>query len=80
MKTITINVPEPVYREFQAYARSQDRKASELIREALVAYRDEKIRARHSIRGIKPLSLGQVYRPLTGREDFLEEMRYSKGN
>ncbi len=39
MKTITINVSEPVYRDFQEYARRNDRTTSELIREAMEEYR-----------------------------------------
>ena len=35
MKTISINVSEPVYREFQRIAKAQDRTASELIRQAM---------------------------------------------
>ena len=35
MKTITVNVSEPVYRDFQRFARERDRTASELIREAM---------------------------------------------
>jgi hypothetical protein len=32
MKTITVNVPETVYRDLQEYARGKDRKTSELMR------------------------------------------------
>jgi hypothetical protein len=34
MKTITLNVSEPVYAGFQRYAREKDRPTSELLREA----------------------------------------------
>jgi Arc/MetJ-type ribon-helix-helix transcriptional regulator len=75
MKTITVNVSEPVYRAFQQYGHEHDRTASELIREALAAYRDDKMRPRHSLRGLQPLSLGKVLRPLQSGDDLLEEMR-----
>jgi predicted transcriptional regulator len=39
MKTITINVSEPVYRDFQLYAKAQDRTASELVRQAMEEFR-----------------------------------------
>jgi len=39
MKTITINVSEPVYAEFRRAARVMGRPTSELIREAMEAYR-----------------------------------------
>ena len=74
MKTITINVSEPVYRSFKEYARENDRTASELIREAMEQYRDSKISPRSSLLDIEPLSLGTVLEPLTEDDDLLEEM------
>jgi hypothetical protein len=74
MKTITIDVSDPVYREFQEYAHKLDRPTSEIIREAMQLYRDERIRARQSLRTLKPLSLGKVLRPLERDDDLLEEM------
>ena len=75
MKTITVNVSEPVYRAFQTYAHDHDRTASELIREALAAYCEERMRPRQSLRGLHPLSLGKVLRPLRAGDDLMEEMR-----
>ena len=43
MKTITVKISEPTYRELQEYARRHDRKTSELIREVMEAYRRERI-------------------------------------
>ena len=74
MKTITINVSEPVYRDFVDHARRQDRTASELIREAMEAYRNLHIRPRPSLRDRGPLSLGSVRKPLGPEDDVLEEM------
>ncbi len=74
MKTITINVSEPVYRDFQEYSRKQDRTTSELIREAMEAYRDSHIRPRPSLKELKPLSLGKVIKPLRPGDDILGEM------
>ena len=76
MKTITFNVSEPVYREFQEYAKRNDRKASELIREAMERYRDETIRdsGSASLRDLQPVSVGEVRRPLSGDDDLLGEM------
>jgi predicted nucleic acid-binding protein len=64
MKTITINVSEPVYRDFAEYARRQDRTTSELIREAMEAYRDLRIRPRPSLKELRPLSLGSLLKPM----------------
>ncbi len=74
MKTITINVSEPVYRELQEYARTHDRTTSELVREAMAAYRDRLLRDRTSIRKLQPLSLGKVLKPLRPGDDLLGEM------
>lgn len=75
MKTITINVSEPVYRAIQEHGRGTDRTASELIREALALYCEERIRPRTSLRSLSPVSLGEVLRPLAAEDDLLEEMR-----
>jgi len=79
MKTITINVSEPVYRAYQEYARENDRTASEMIREALASYYDERLRPRTSLRTLPPLSLGRVLRPLKRGDDLMEEMRHGHG-
>ena len=75
MKTITINVSEPIYDDFQAFARERDRSASELIREAMEAYRDARIRPRPSLRDLRPVSLGAAKRnPFAPDDDLLDEM------
>lgn len=76
MKTITINVSEPVYREFQEYARKRDRKTAELIREAMEIYRTQKLMPgrQSSIRDIRPVSVGKILKPLDADDDLLGEM------
>ncbi|MBM3465359.1 MAG: ribbon-helix-helix protein, CopG family [Armatimonadetes bacterium] len=70
MKTITINVSESVYEGFQEYARALDRTTSELIREAMELYWNERIRSRQSLRVLRPLSLGKVKKPFGGSRDY----------
>ena len=77
MKTITLNVSEPVYRAFRNYARQHDRTASELIREAMEDYRNERLRPRQTLRSLRPLSLGKVFRPLKTTDDLMEEMSHA---
>ncbi len=78
MKTITINVSEPVYRDFQDHARRQDRNASELIREAMELYREKRIVPTRStsLRDLQPISVGKILRPLTNADDLLDEMSH----
>lgn len=74
MKTITVNVSEPVYEEFQDYARRLDRKASELIREAMEEYRVAHIARRGSLRDRHPVSVGGPIEAITEKNDLLGEM------
>ena len=74
MKTISVNISEPVYEEFVGHARRTDRTAAELIREAMELFRNQRIRPGVSIAGMKPLDLGKTLRPLNGRDDLLGEM------
>ena len=74
MKTVTVNVSEPVYRAFQEYAKRHDRTASEMIRQAMEEFRRTHLRSAGSLRDIPPVSLGKVLRPLTHDDDLLEEM------
>ncbi len=74
MKTITINVSEPVYEEFRRASNAQGRPASELIREAMENYRRQHLRPRGDLRGFRPRSLGRTLRPLGRGDDLLEDM------
>ena len=74
MKTITINVSEPVYRDFQRFARARDRTASELIREAMEEFRERRIARSTTLADLSPVSAGRVLRPLRIDDDLLEEM------
>lgn len=74
MKTITVNVSEPVYLEFQEEAKRQDRTTAELIREAMESYRQRWRSRGGSLRDLAPLELGEVKRPLTQDDDLLGEM------
>ena len=75
MKTIIVHVSEPVYKEFKEFAKRTDRKASELIREAMELYRDQKIRrqSNHSVRDIQGVSIGKILKPWTSRAEMLDD-------
>jgi len=74
MKTISLNVSEPVYAAFQEEARRRDRTASELIREAMETYVRQHLSARTSLRDLEPVSLGGLRKPMRWDDDLLEEM------
>jgi predicted transcriptional regulator len=74
MKTITINVSDPVYAEFRRAARAMGRPTSELIREAMEDYRRTRLVPRHDLRHFEPVSAGRCLRPLGSDDDLLEEM------
>jgi predicted transcriptional regulator len=74
MKTITINVSEPVYNEFKDFARAHDRTTSELIREAMEDFLAKKLRRKSNLSDLEPLSLGRVLKDLSHRDDLLSEM------
>jgi predicted CopG family antitoxin len=74
MRTITINVSEPVYEDFRQFARKTDRKASELIREAMEFYRREHMQRRTSLKDRRPASVGGPIRAITTEDDILGEM------
>jgi metal-responsive CopG/Arc/MetJ family transcriptional regulator len=75
MKTITVNVSETVYEEFQQYAKRVDRKAAELIREAMEMYRRQHIQRRTSLKVRRPAaSVGGSFRALGPDDDLLGEM------
>jgi len=70
-KTITINVSEPVYREFQERARKVDRTVSELIREAMEYYVRDRRREPRSVLALPALDLGKMKKPLSSQDDLL---------
>ena len=74
MKTITINVSEPVYEAFRQASRRLDRPTSELIREAMEQYRRERLGPVGDLSDFRPRSLGRILNPLKRRDDLLEEM------
>jgi Arc/MetJ-type ribon-helix-helix transcriptional regulator len=74
MKTITVNVSEPVYEDFQQYALKTDRKASELIREAMELFRQQHMQRRTSLKDRRPASVGGPIQAITAEDDVLGSM------
>ncbi len=75
MNTISVDVPDALYRDFQDYAKRVDRPACELIREAMEFYRDLKIgRKNMSLLDMPSFSVGKILKPLGPDDDLLGEM------
>jgi hypothetical protein len=74
MKTVTINVPEAVYVDFQAFAKRVGRPTSELIRDAMELYRHTHFQPRTTLRNRQPASVGGPIQPLSANDDLLGEM------
>ncbi len=74
MKAITVNISEPVYREFQAYSKRVDRKTSELIREAMELYRRTHMERGTSLRDRRPATAGGPVQPVEAQDDILGDM------
>lgn len=74
MNTMTLNVQEPVYARYKSIAAKRGKKASELIREAMTFYLEEKLEKQQSLDLWKPLSLGSFisdYADGVNREEML---------
>ena len=76
MKTVTINVSEHVYREFQARARRTDRTASELIRQAMEEYLHNERGDSRSVLSFPPLDIGRMKKGLSAKDDPLAELSH----
>lgn len=74
MKSISLNVSDPVYRLFQEESARRDRPASELIREAMEEYIRTRFPERQSLGELNPVSLGKPLAPIDWSEDILEGM------
>ena len=74
MKTIIINVSEPVYRDFQRFAKARDRTASGLIRDAMEEFRECRILRSTTLADLNPVSVGRAPAPLRVDDDLPEEM------
>ena len=74
MKTITINVSDPIYRDVVLFAKKMDSPTSELIRGAMEAFHAKRIARITSLRNRRPVSVGATVQPLTSEDDLLDEM------
>lgn len=80
MRSVTLDIPEGVYRDFEDQAKRENRTATDLMCQALVAYDRHGLRRKGSLRDLAPLDLGGVLQPLTSDDDLLEKMLDAQGN
>jgi negative regulator of replication initiation len=74
MKTITVNVSDPIYRDFSLYAKQIGNSASELIRRAMEDYHQRFILRKTTLRTRRPASVGYPLEPIRREDDLLGEM------
>lgn len=63
-----------MYEEFRQHARKTDRKAAELIREAMELYRQERMQRRTSLRDRRVATVGGPIAAITSEDDILGGM------
>lgn len=75
MKAITIHVDEPVYKDFQNFARQKQRSTSDLIREAMLQYHNQVTKENQPsiLDAPPPRSVGKILKPFSSRAEMLED-------
>lgn len=73
-RTITVNESEPVFEDFRSHARKTERKASELILEAMELYCQQVMQRKTSLLGRRLASVGGPIAAITGDDDILGGM------
>jgi hypothetical protein len=81
MKTVTIEIADPIYPQFEQQARRLNREPSELIGEALsrVVECGDRDKAAHSVLDIHSFPLGPPDKPWTSRAEMLEGLMDGRG-
>ena len=79
MVTIEISVPDAAYADFRRGARVQRRPVADLVREALEAYRQERLASPRDLTAWSPVSVGRVLGPLGPDDDLMVEMSERSG-
>ena len=74
MKTITVNVSDPIYRDFTVYAKQVGNSASVLIGRAREYYHQRFFLRKTTLRNRTPASVGGIVQPIGQEVDLLGEM------
>ncbi len=74
MKTISLNVAEPAYEAMKALAAQDGRPVSELMRQSMAEYIQQRQAGAPSALGLKPHDSGPLLAEWS-RADLLDEMR-----
>jgi predicted transcriptional regulator len=76
MKTITLDLPDAVYRDLQEIARAKTSSITDYLVEALASWKPVQHGAKMSLRDRRaPFNAGGRVEALTADDDLLEEMR-----
>jgi hypothetical protein len=81
MRTVTINIADPVYEQLAEQARQANREASEFISEALSRYLQcgDQRTAGHSMLDIQSFPLGPPIKSWSSRAEMLEGFMDDRG-
>ncbi|MDP0499249.1 MAG: hypothetical protein Q7P63_04030 [Verrucomicrobiota bacterium JB022] len=76
MKTMTLQMPDPVYEDIMVLSRDTGRSPGELVSEAMAAYRARMVQKPASLKNRRPTSVGGPIAPAYQDRDLLDEMRH----
>lgn len=76
MKPISVHVDEHDYQEFKSLSARDGRPVSQLIREAMTLYLDQRSSSQASVLDIEPLECGKLLKGWT-RSEIYDEMTQS---
>lgn len=74
MKSLVVDLPEPVYRLIREESARRHKAESEVAAEAIQSYLAERAQERRSLADLEPVSLGKVLKTPDWSEDLLDGM------
>jgi len=73
MDTVSVEIPQSLYADYEEYAKRRQLKTDEVIQNALRLHRVRLRKGTHSLRDHKPVSMGKILKPWNSRAELLED-------
>lgn len=73
MKTVSVEIPEALYADYEHYARRRNLRAEDVIHMALQLHRARLAKGTHSLRELRPVSMGRLLQSWNSRAELLED-------